>query len=67
MKYLVRARDDWDAALQEQFGEMDSVHELSDAEVVAAIIKHGRAEIRLTWNHASQSDMLQIEFQIDYD
>ncbi len=67
MKYLVKSRNHWDAALQEQFGEMDSIHELSDAEVVAAIIKHGRAEIRLEWNHAAQTGMLQIEFQNDYD
>lgn len=67
MKYEVKSRNDWDAALQYQFGDHGSVHELSDAEVVAAIIKHGRAEIIENDPNIILSAQRLISFQNDYD
>lgn len=54
---LVRGVSD----LRKQFGEPDRLHELSDAEVIEAIKKHGRASIWV------DNDELQLEFQNDYD
>lgn len=46
MKYRVIARD-WDNSLKVRFGDYGSVCELTDEEVIAAIIRYGRAEITL--------------------
>jgi hypothetical protein len=62
MKYQVYARDEWTADLKEQFGESYSIHDLSDAEVVAAIKKHGRAEIT-----THDDPPMTLEFQNGYD
>jgi hypothetical protein len=64
MKYRVSCRNDWDAALKEQFGEVYDTHELTGDDVVAAIIKHGRAEIRL---EEGFDPCYVLEFQNDYD
>jgi len=62
MKYKVEARGEWTADLKEQFGKCYSVHDLSDAEVVAAIKRHGRAEI-ITHDDSPMT----LEFQNGYD
>ena len=46
MRYEIRARDYWDDDLRARFGEMSSIHILTDADVVAAIITYGRAAIK---------------------
>lgn len=59
-RYVVFARD-WNSQLQDRFGNQNSVHELTDTEIVDAIIKHGRAEI------GREGLVLTLEFQNDYD
>lgn len=69
MKYRVSARD-WelsykdDASLEKRFGKCDSIHELSDAEIVEAIITFGRASIEA--NNTSLY-MYHICFENTYD
>lgn len=64
VKYTVTARNDWDAALQAKFGDIGSVHHLTDLEVVDAIMEFGRAEITLD---ANIPDCRHLNFQNDYD
>lgn len=68
MKYSVTARD-WHflghdgTSLTSRFGEYGSVHELTDTEVVAAIIVFGRASI----SDATTPYMRDLRFENDYD
>lgn len=69
MKYRVSARD-WEltningTSLEKRFGKCDSVHELSDREIVEAIIMFGRATIEA--NNTSLY-MYHICFENMYD
>jgi hypothetical protein len=63
MMYKVTARDDWDINLANKFGASGSIHNLSDSEVIDAIIVFGRAEIRVETN----SELRSIEFHNNYD
>lgn len=65
MIYEVSCRDDWNQALKDQFGDCYSTHDLSGDEVVDAIIKHGRAEIRVIIGNDPARRVL--EFQNNYD
>lgn len=69
MRYQVSARDDWDAALKERFGESNSIHELTDAEVIDSIIKFGRADIfgAAAADGVMGWDYRRLEFQNGYD
>ena len=70
MKYYVTARDNWNSDLEQRFGEDDSLHDLSDAEVVEAIMTFGRAEITDTVYRGSQvlePGTRNLEFQNGYD
>lgn len=68
MKYRITARtwklfgNDWHG-LQDRFGEDNSEHELSDAEVIQIIMQFGRAEIV----ENKDKSLRFIEFQNDYD
>lgn len=65
-RYIVRARvwRDFEGvpSLIERFGKGDSVHDLSDTEVVQAVLQFGRAEI------IERADGLRVlNFHNDYD
>jgi hypothetical protein len=62
MKYYVCARW-WNAKFESRFGEQYSEHNLSDEEVVNAIITYGRADII----EANGDAPRKLEFQNDYD
>lgn len=63
MKYIVSARD-WTNKLKEQFGEERSIVELTDTEIVQAILDHGRAEI---WEDPNDGGTFELHFSNDYD
>lgn len=60
MTYKVTAWK-WDSDLEQQFGVAESEHYMLPDDVVAAIIKHGRAEIKVVGSNRV------IEFQNTYD
>ena len=60
--YMVFSNRFWTEELKKQFGENRSIHTLTDQEVVAAIIEHGRAEITIV-NYGLRG----LDFQNDYD
>jgi hypothetical protein len=67
-KYVVMSRDDWNQKLIDQFGKERSIHELTDTEVIEAIIKHGRAEItNFLHNSKDELDIWYLDFQNGYD
>ena len=45
MIYFVSSRDQWTKDLRKRFGNTDQQHNLTDEEVVEAIVIYGRAEI----------------------
>lgn len=51
----------WTAELKSRFGEVNSIHLLDDATVVALIIQFGRAEIK------EEEGIRILYFQNDYD
>lgn len=61
MRYKIIARDNWDKTLQDRFGDCGSIHELTDTEVVEAIIQFGRCQI------TDYNDLRVIDFQSGYD
>jgi hypothetical protein len=63
-KYCVRARG-WDEELAARFGELGSVHTLTDTEVVDAIITFGRASIDQAC-YTFGADLI-LYFENDYD
>ncbi len=73
-KYIIYARS-WGDGLKKRFGEEYSTHELTDAQVIEAIISFGRASIILFGDASSfitsssncTADSKAIEFQNDYD
>lgn len=66
MKYRVHARDYWSSELQARFGDMDSIHELTDTEVVDVIRSFGRAEI-FPDGDIPETERLQLWFHNSYD
>ena len=74
-RYYVAARY-WTDELQSRFGDKGTFHELTDAEVIAAIRQFGRAEIRTeknrVWNKelnrwCESADVYVIDFHNEYD
>jgi hypothetical protein len=76
MKYRITARDSWsrpswvkidDPAIRfpaDRFGEINCIHELTDAEVIDAIMLFGRAEIV---EGESDPTLRIMRFHNDYD
>jgi hypothetical protein len=72
MKYIITARC-WGSEHTQRFGAFGSIHDLSDTEVVQAIIKFGRAEIDTAPLFLDRKDIpieievRGLEFENEYD
>lgn len=74
MKYQVSARR-WDEDLQAQFGKEDLIVEMTDEQIVAAIMKHGRASIEVIEKYetvdgvtrSTATNVRKMRFDNDYD
>jgi len=72
MKYIVTARN-WNEELEAQFGEQnpylpfgeETIHDLTDSDVIQAIIQHGRASINRQTR--DEKEILELRFENDYD
>ncbi len=62
MRVRVRSRAVWDEDLRDEFGEENSIHELSASQIVTFIIKFGCAELS-----ADAEGLYTLEFHNDYD
>lgn len=63
MLYLITARS-WSAEMHGQFGKYESIHELSDSDIVACLKKYGRLELT---EKVEGKDYGMIDFHNDYD
>lgn len=66
IRYIVSSRGDWDDELQARFGDLYSVHELDDTEIVELLVAGHRLEIRIDPRHR-MLDAAELEFQDEYD